>query len=169
MQVQLVEQWVHRRIERVSFLDDRAIRRQVSLDFELPDHAPASDLGESDHYLVPLALLRKTPLVGFDLRDESGASVPVLTRHQNGDVAWSVLVAYAEAITIDIRDDDPLPEGLLDDLRTITTTPPDEARACRFRLDESEEELAQFLMQDEVFVNLVTDFIDNFLLLAVIP
>ena len=169
LQVQLVEQWVHRRIERVSFLDDRAIRRQVSIDFELPDYAPASDLAESDHYLVPLALLRKTPLVGFDLRDESGSSIPVLTRHQNGDVAWSVLVAYAEAITMDIRGDDPLPENLLNDLRTITTTPPEEARACRGRLDQSEEELIQFLMDDEVFVNLLTDLTDNFLLLAVIP
>lgn len=169
MQVQLVEQWVHRRVEQVSFVDDRAIRRQVSLDFELPDDAPASDLGESDHYLVPLALLRKTPLVGFDLRDEGGSSVPVLTRHQNGDVSWSMLVAYAEAITIDIRGDDALPDDFLKDLRTITTTPPDEARACRDHLRESKEELVLFLMEDEVFANLLTDLIDNFLLLAVIP
>lgn len=169
LQIQLIEQWVHRRAERVTFLDDQTIRRQISVDFELPNGLPATDSEVSVDYLVPLALLRKVPLIGFDLRDEAGASVPVLTRHQNGQVAWSVLIAYAEAITIDPGEGEGLPDSLLDELKSISTDPPDEAERCARRLHESNSEILRPLMDDEVFANLISDFTNNFLLLAVLP
>ena len=169
LQVQLVEQWVHRRVEQVAFLDDRTIRRQVSLDFELPAGPPATDNADADHYLVPLALLRKVPLLGFDLRDEGGSAVPVLTRHQNGDVAWSALVAYAEAIMASYGDEEELQAQLIHELRVIARGTPSEAKDAFVGLEQSDEAIVRHLMDDDVFVNLATDLGNSFLLLAVLP
>jgi hypothetical protein len=91
--------WVFRRVEQVEFLGKKRLRRRVSVDFTMPD------LPTPDHYpdgylipIVPLALLRKDVLRAFDVRDEAGRPIPVLTRSQNAEVTAAWLLGAAEII-----------------------------------------------------------------------
>lgn len=86
--------WIYRRAETVTFHGEARVKRQVSIDFELPEWAR-----DKSRTRVPLTLLAKRPLVGFSIWDESGNSLPMLTRGQNAPIAWSVLVAAAELMT----------------------------------------------------------------------
>ena len=112
--------WIHRKVERLHFVGEARVRRQISFDFELPDWVTAGDVLTG----VPLTLLGKDVLWGFDAWDETGASVPMLSRAQNGLVGWSVLVVAAELA---------LPEGqdastaLKQKLWEVATSSPDEA------------------------------------------
>lgn len=91
--------WVHRRVETIELVSEATVRRRTSNDLSLstfaPPPPPAGVPGAATE-LVPLTLLAKRPLVGFDVRDESGAPLPVLTRAQNGRLAWELLLAAAE-------------------------------------------------------------------------
>jgi hypothetical protein len=83
--------WIHRRVESVRFLDENTLRREVSVDCDV-------DWPTGGVALLPLARIGKRPLVSFDLRDEAGNALPVLTTNENGHVAWSALVAAAQAV-----------------------------------------------------------------------
>ena len=85
--------WVHRRVESVRFYDTDLVRRRVSVDFTLP-RAVRPETADARAY-VPLALLQKGPLTNFDLRDELGAPLPLLTTSQAGRLVFDELVAIA--------------------------------------------------------------------------
>lgn len=87
------ERWVHRRVETVEPLDARQLRRRTSVDFTLPRF---SGLGGGEVEYVPLSLARRQVLTAFDLRDETGAAVPLLTRRQGAAIAGDLLVQQAE-------------------------------------------------------------------------
>lgn len=73
-------------MESVEFIDDTWLRRRVSVDFELPPftrNAAYRGQGASAIFLAPLALLAKRVLRHFDVRDETGRPLPMLTRDQN--------------------------------------------------------------------------------------
>jgi hypothetical protein len=76
--------WRHRRVETLSMLSHEQVRRHVSVDFTVPvefrEHLRLSDAHE---FAVPLAFLAKRPLVHFDLRNEEGHAIPLLTAEQN--------------------------------------------------------------------------------------
>lgn len=84
-------EWVHRRVESVEFLDVRTVRRRVSVDFTPPPSPDAKTIGH-----IPIALLRKNVLVRFDLRDEAGDSLPLLTSNQNAGLATRCMLGMAE-------------------------------------------------------------------------
>ncbi len=94
--------WVHRRKESVTLLDDRTIRRQISVDFSLP--VDLSPLGKTRQgapvQFAPLLLLRKAPrrLTRFDFRDDAGKALPLPAREQNGAVSGAMLVGLAERL-----------------------------------------------------------------------
>lgn len=93
------DDWVHRRVETILLEDSVTFTRHVSVDFTLPRDLPAAAFtgaGEPIHFL-PLTLLAKGPLVDFSVTDETGRSLPVLTRARNTMLAASVLVFLAEA------------------------------------------------------------------------
>jgi hypothetical protein len=85
------QSWVHRRVDSAKFEGEWIIRRRVSVDFTLPESSAASRLP----HLVPLALVQKRALVGFDVRDEADHPIPLLTKPDNNWVAWSSLTAWA--------------------------------------------------------------------------
>ncbi len=118
--------WVHRRVETVSFLDASSIRRKVSVDFDVPGVEARPAQGPA---LVPLALLEKRPLVNLDVRDESGASCPVLNAEENGFVTWSLLTRVAYQAVFSQLEGRPLPGHILDDLRVLAGAPAGEAAA----------------------------------------
>lgn len=94
------KRWVHRRVETLSFIDENTVRRAVSVDFTLPPEitAPLPPQGGNEVYAVPLALLRKTTLRGFNLWDETGKTLPLMTSEKNGAIAAGVLAHAAEIL-----------------------------------------------------------------------
>jgi hypothetical protein len=84
--------WRHRRVETITVLSHEQVRRHVSVDFTVPEEFRedlcVSDAGE---YAVPLAFVAKRPLVHFDLRNEEGHAVPLLTAEQNTLIARELL------------------------------------------------------------------------------
>src|SRR5690242_15948008 len=62
--------WVNRRVEQLEFLDTRAVRWKVSVDFFVPEDAPIVELGDETFRLIPITSLPKTNLIAFNLRDE---------------------------------------------------------------------------------------------------
>lgn len=109
-------EWVHRRVETVTFVDASSIRRKVSVDFDVPDDRARPREGPP---LIPLTLLEKRTLVDLDVRDEAGASCPVLNADENGFVTWSLLSRVAYQALRPQLGDDPLPRHILDDLKVL--------------------------------------------------
>lgn len=97
--------WVHRRKETVSILDESALERQLSVDFSLCSCPRAEDwlkltaeiFGETLE-AAPLFFLEKRPawLMGFDLEDESGRSLPLMTSGDNGVLSAAMLEQIAK-------------------------------------------------------------------------
>lgn len=86
--------WVHRRVESIEIVDERLVRRRVSVDF-----TPETSPGAPPPTRAPIALLSKRVLSNFDLRDENGASVPLATSEQNAAFAAAHMLSIAaEAI-----------------------------------------------------------------------
>lgn len=104
-------QWVYRRVETVTPVGRRSFRRHLSIDGHVPADVVglAGDLG-LDRFPVPLRILRKAPLLAFDLRLDNQA-VPLLTRHQNGMATLALLYAAVEQLGRPVSPD--LDEALL--------------------------------------------------------
>jgi hypothetical protein len=87
--------WRHRRVETLTLLSHEQVRRHVSVDFTVPDEHRDGLRLSPDEFAVPLAWLVKRPLVHFDLRNEEGHSIPLLTADQNAaidrELLWAVL------------------------------------------------------------------------------
>lgn len=111
------EEWIHRRVESIGLLDLFSFRRRISVDFEIPreDLTGYPGLG-----IVPLALLEKQLLIHFDLLDDEGKALPLLTKEQNAFVAWSALARIA-LFEIEEATGSPssLSRSLLNDLQAI--------------------------------------------------
>jgi hypothetical protein len=76
--------WVVRRVEHVSFLDERTVRRGVSIDYVAPPNAVTLRQPDGQHkHVLPMAIMRRKSLVNFDLRDHGGRSLPLLALRQN--------------------------------------------------------------------------------------
>jgi hypothetical protein len=87
--------WVHRRTESVEILDDRTAKRRVTLDLTIPAAAP----GTSTLPGIPLTLLNKEPLRGFNLWEAGEDSrLPLLERPANGELATDTLIHVAELV-----------------------------------------------------------------------
>jgi hypothetical protein len=90
--------WRHRRVETITVLTHEQVRRHVSVDFTVPDEYRESlRLSEANEFVVPLALLAKRPLVHFDLRNEEGHSIPLLTADQNRMIGRELLYQALDA------------------------------------------------------------------------
>ena len=119
--------WVKRRVEKLEFLDTRAVRWEISVDFEVPENAPAIHRGGEKFHLVPIHSLTKASLIAFDLRDERSATVWLPTSRENTRLLQAALVYWAsENLGIEARD---LPGELVTDLGRIISSPLAELRA----------------------------------------
>jgi hypothetical protein len=83
--------WVHRRVQRVSYLEPQLMLNSLSVDFTVPEEK----LGA----YVPISVLPKwPPLYRFDFtRDDR--SVPLLTSQQNGIVDEALLLALVQKVS----------------------------------------------------------------------
>lgn len=100
----MFSEWVHRRVETIEFPNAEVVRRRMSVDFSM---LPSDFFREGEVVYVPLMILRKAVLRNFDLRDESGLPLQMLTTGQNGRVAtlgldyWLWSGAQNEAASLD--------------------------------------------------------------------
>jgi hypothetical protein len=104
--------WRHRRVETLRVLSHEGVRRQVSIDFTVPEeYRELLRLSDAGEHAVPLGVLDKRPLVHFDLRDEEQRALPLLTAEQNRAISRELLYqaldgdlagaeADAEAVTV---------------------------------------------------------------------
>lgn len=107
--------WIHRRVERIRFIDRETIRRQISVDFTLPAGLPPiASFNGQDVYVAPLFLLSKDhpdpcldsmrqPLPtgiysNVVLIDQAGKGLPLLTRRQSSQLAGVVLSEAAAQV-----------------------------------------------------------------------
>jgi hypothetical protein len=89
--------WRHRRVETLTMLSHEQVRRHVSVDFTVPvGHHDGLRLSHAGEYAVPLAFIAKRPLVHFDLRNEEGHAIPLLTAEQNNLIARELLYQQLE-------------------------------------------------------------------------
>lgn len=172
--------WIHRRVESVSVNDPVVTERRISLDFTLGKVAPVLVNGDGEEiHFVPLAFMRKRPMVKFSLVDENGKALPVLTYRRNGALSLSVLIVVGEALARDPKSDlsrgaFPMPGDVIDDLRSIVTGDPihdeEKRRArvvnapCRAQMDARSIAWRDFLARDREFMEVVEIFSKRFLL-----
>lgn len=117
--------WINRRVETIEMLTHEETRRRVSVDFTLSRDQIAS-LRLDEGVVVPLSLLTKEPRRNFDLKDESGRSLPVLGKEHNGELALIALLhAALEALPKDISAE--VFEQVAADLRRVVFDAPEDA------------------------------------------
>jgi hypothetical protein len=117
--------WINRRVEQLEFLDTRAIRWRISVDFVIPEAAPLiTDVGGGDFKLVPITSLAKTDLVAFDLRDEDGRALWLPTSEETGKRLASAFVYWAcQDLKMELGQ---LPGSLVRGLTEIVLADPDQ-------------------------------------------
>jgi hypothetical protein len=166
--------WVHRRVESVTLLDDVTIRRDVSIDFTVPNNT--DKFGETNELpWVPLTFLEKDLLRNFDLRDSAGTPVPMLTRAENSAYASNALVASARAV-LNSLGLAKVPSSVRQELIDLVGADAAEAEAvvARWRAganvaDEMDGEAWSALLASEGFLALASTLATNFVMFAVTP
>jgi hypothetical protein len=89
--------WVMRRVERVAFHDDRSASRRVSTDFVVPGQAPRYQLtGGRTICLIPLTVMRRKTLVNFNLTDEDGRALSLVSLRHNQALTEQMVLVLAE-------------------------------------------------------------------------
>jgi hypothetical protein len=123
--------WVFRRKESVELLAATMVRHRMSLDFIPPAGCD----------VVPVFLLRKATgqFTRFDLTDETGRSLPLPTRDENGALSAAVLVEAARQVLAgkSLK----MTPRLETELEFIATSDPDDSLAIlRYRWPQDPEQ-----------------------------
>lgn len=108
-----------RRVETVTHLDAQRIERRTTLDIDcacLRDLARDAGGGNATTLLVPIALLPKGLLLDIDVRDKTGAVVPVSVSDRDSSAATALMLArLAEIPGVDPAQLNPaIPQKLYD-------------------------------------------------------
>lgn len=163
------DRWVYRRVEHVTFCDEDSVRRDISIDFTLPNwfhDYRGTEPHKPRRQLVPLGFLRKGVLVNFSLRDECNASLPLLITPQNAQVASATLIHLAR-IVIGTN----VPEQIRCDIKSLVRDPPIDAAKIHHKLltePDSAHAARKLLSQNSNFLNAVSLFRDHFLALSMV-
>lgn len=165
------ETWIHRRVETINMLNTQLLRRSVSVDFTVPVGVrSALRIGDTGQSLVPLSTLAKRPLRNFDLRDESGASLPVLGRTHNGPLSHSTLLGVVRRALDEAQMGNPS-ERLSADLMRVAVGDSHEADQTISGMIESArgdgDKEVQAVLNDDAAVFLLSNLADNYLLVAI--
>lgn len=158
--------WVRRRTETVTFVDDRTVRRQVTVDFVTPAYAPTLVVAGLPMDLVPVALLQKKSLVHFDLVDETRASLSLLGLRQQQTLTAAALRGVAESIEHAGRSDqqDEL-DGKLVDCLVFGDRP---LVRCAMQ-SLTEDENFEHLRRDALFLMTAERFLDSWMMCLLLP
>lgn len=156
-------EWVVRRVERVSFHDDRTIRRHVSMDLVVPPLAPAYQIGAAETVrLVPLTVMRKKTLVNFGIQGGQGEALSLLSMRHNQALTEQIVLALAD-VTRGIDSDSP---ALAEFAHVVAAGTQEELVGLFDKVEAGEAgEDVRLLLADPAAGRLVRRFVNNFLLL----
>jgi hypothetical protein len=163
------DQWIHRRVDRVTFSDEDALCRDVSVDFTIPywfHHMRRTPQQQRRRQLVPLGFLRKGAQINFTLQDRNYASLPLLSAPQNAQVAEAVLRYLAERAL-----NGSVPHQIIADMSSVVRERPEEAEGAYRSLFTARDPVSQqraALATDRMFANTAVLFRDSFLALSMI-
>ncbi|WP_104164768.1 hypothetical protein [Arthrobacter sp. SX1312] len=91
--------WMVRRVEKVSFDQDRNVTRRLTVDFNVPDYAPLFvDKVGNRFWLVPLSLMRRRTLVNMRITDENDHVLPTPGIRLAQQLDESILVAATATV-----------------------------------------------------------------------
>jgi hypothetical protein len=160
------QEWLHRRVELVTFEDQGVTRRRFSVDFTVPRWAfnyLGVDTSEPTKIAVPIALFQKGTLVHFNLSDEGSDAVPLLSGSQVGQMAEMALLSAGELVLPSGQ----VPSEIVSDIRQLATER-DRAGALKAqeRLFSSTEPSPQergLLKSHPVFAPLAMTFAKNYM------
>jgi hypothetical protein len=93
--------WVHRRVDTLELGSKGESRRKVSLDVTVPKTLVIA--GSHERMIVPLALIQKAMLRGFDTADSSSKPMSVLGAKENSVLALEFLTQLAPEWLADAR------------------------------------------------------------------
>lgn len=157
--------WVARRVESLELHDEVTAHRRVSIDFTLPAAIRSRRiLVPSRTVFVPLSFVKKEPLRNFDIRDERGQALSMLSRRENGELASAALSHLAE-LTLGMP---PEPE-ILEDIDALTYMSEGNSQASLERLfrQAGAARLTRYrLREDATFRGLATWLAESFLLIV---
>lgn len=166
------DRWIHRRVEAIEIGPDPSVRRRLSIDFTVPKSSHQAATGENGSALcyLPLSYIRKRPPLGrFDLMDEAGHPLPLLTLSQNVKADTAALLQLAEQVL-----GEPPSQALAADISAITLgeTYIESARGLihivnpplRLRADDEEHTARRQLAADPRFTDLAGHLIDSTIL-----
>jgi hypothetical protein len=115
-----IADWVVRRVEGIRFVDDRTVRRRVSVDYTVPEGGVLMRIDGRDARILPLAMLRRSSLIKFDYRTHEGQPAPLLGLRENQALTRSVVQAWAATLLEETGWDEPsLPEPLVSLLEQV--------------------------------------------------
>ena len=158
--------WVHRRVETIDLLTRELVRRQVTVDFTLPD-ALLDDLriGDVGPWCVPLAILEKRPLRHFDLREDDERR-PVLGASSGGPIAAGLVAAAARLAVAP----EPLEAGVAGMLELVARSDLDAARTALADLHARADDAAQLgrILADDTSAWFLATFAESYLLIALL-
>lgn len=154
---------MHRRVERIQYLDDRSVRRKISIDFTVP-----SDWPHEGPLHLPVAQFLKESLTNFDFVDEAGQPIPMLTAEENGAITTTMLQQLARIAAPDLVD------FIVDErlASLVACDPGDEALQMEAvsKIFQEGTTLGATLLASVPFRSLTSDVMENFLLyLPVLP
>ena len=167
------ERWIHRRKDTVKILDDTWFRRQISIDYELPDTLPSHRQGPGGKllYAVPITLMRKSPpaYVNFDMRDQSNAAMSLMTRVQNAAVSCEALRWAAKQAAFG-QAQAQLPPNIDGLLRRIAEEDPVTASfAIRAIREQANDPIRDSLIADDRFMWLALAFAEHSVVMVEVP
>jgi hypothetical protein len=172
------QDWVNRRVEQLEFLDTRAVRWQVSVDFVVPENAPLIDVGGRKFRLVPLTSWEKSDLVAFNLRDEGGNTLWLPTSEFTTRVLAAALTFWASILLPPALGGSPgtggLPGWLKDVLEAIVFSEPtgpqkDMNPFAAVDPGHGRDPAILALEQSTQFVSQLTELWRNFLIIVAVP
>lgn len=164
------EEWIHRRVESVTFPSpaEPVYQRHISIDFTIPQGILGVPFGdeECERFYVPLSVLRKwPPLLRLDLRDSSGTPIPLLTGAQNEVIDTAALTELAREV---VEPTATLTEDIKADIRQLVGgLGPAETNSAlrsilpRVPLASELDEARKLLRKDPLFVALASGLREN--------
>jgi hypothetical protein len=150
------ENWIHRRVEQVAYLDHNTIRRRITVDFDVPNFG----VSPNETLYVPIAQFAKHKLVNFDMSDADGTSLTMLTAEQNGRLSTALLMALARLYGNENIDG--ITEKYIS-LLVRATTGEERTRAWT-RIFQAGTATGEHLLRRSGFVAVATDLRTNFIL-----
>ncbi|WP_205651424.1 hypothetical protein [Arthrobacter pascens] len=92
--------WVVRRVEKLTFDQDRNVKRRLTVDFNVRDDAPlvVDKMGDR-FWIVPISLMRRRTLVNMHITDEVGNVLPTPGIRLTQQLDESILLAAAGSVS----------------------------------------------------------------------